>query len=75
SPQRTQRAQSKLVLTIFAIKEVPHGLAAGLVGFLGRFAFVGVHAALGCGLDSLWLAARWAAVGETGLVRLQLKLF
>src|ERR1700690_4504859 len=62
-------------LTIFAVKQVAHGLPARLVRFLLVFSFVGVHAALGCWFSALRLAALRAAVGETGLVGLQLKLF
>lgn len=61
-------------LTVFAIEQVTHGTAARGVDFnrgtaLGVFErtilFVG-------GL--LWLAARWAAIGEAGFARIQLEL-
>ena len=62
-------------LTILAVKELAHRAPASLIRFSHSLAFIGVHAALRCGVIT-WFGstALWARVGETGLIRLQLKL-
>ena len=62
-------------LAVFAVKEVAHCLPPGLVRFSHRLALVGVHARFRCGANGFGGAAPWAAVGETGFVRLQFELF
>lgn len=61
-------------LAILAVEKVAHRLSPSLVGFLLRLAFVCVHAALFNGLTRFRLATSWAAVGKTGLARLQFEL-
>ena len=61
--------------TILAIKKFAHRLPTGLIYVSFILAFVGVHAALGCGFSAFRGAARRTTVGKTGLVRLQFKLF
>jgi hypothetical protein len=46
-----------------------------LIHFRRRLAFFGIHGTLGRGVGCFGGAARRAAVGETGFVRLQLELF
>ena len=53
----------------------PHRFSASFVRFCQSFALIGVHAPLGCGPIGLRFAACRAAVGKTGLPRLQLELF
>ena len=53
---------------------IAHGSPPSLVCFTQSLALVGVHASLTGGDGFLGRAALWAAVGETGLVRLQLEL-
>jgi hypothetical protein len=65
-------------LAVLAVEEVAHGLTAGIVRFFGGGAFVGGHAALGCGTGRFggarFLCALGAAVGEARFIRLQLEL-
>jgi hypothetical protein len=65
-------------LAVLAVEEVAHRLAAGLVRFIRGLAFVGGHAALGCGTGCFggagFLCALGAAVCEAGFVGLQFKL-
>lgn len=63
------------VLAILAVKEVTHGLSSCFVGLRDVFAFVGVHATFGGRVFSLRGTAFRAAIGETGLVGPQFKLF
>jgi len=62
-------------LAILAVEEVAHRSSPSFVRFLQGFAFVGVHALLRYGAGAFGFAARWAAVGKAGFVRLQLELF
>jgi len=59
-------------LTVFAIEEVADGAAAGCVGF---FVVLKAGGGLGGGVFVFGIAAGRAAVGEAGLVGLQLELF
>jgi hypothetical protein len=61
-------------LAILAIQQLPHRLPPSLAHFTQVLALIGVHAALTCGPSRFGVAARWAAVGETRLIRLQLEL-
>ena len=63
-----------LGLAILAVEEVAHRASSSFVCFLHRLAFVGVHAPLRDGAGGFRFAARWAAVGEAGLIRLELEL-
>jgi hypothetical protein len=60
---------------ILAIKELTYRLSPSFVRFTRSFAFVGVDATFRDGLTGFRGAARQAAVGKTGFVRLQLELF
>lgn len=62
-------------LTIFAIQKVLHRFASSFVSFFARAAFIGVLSTLGDRTAGFLNAAIWAAIRETGLIRLQLKLF
>ncbi len=72
-----EQAAVGTVLAVFAVKKLAHGLAPGLVGFSGIFAFERVHGTLvgGLRIGSFGLAAGGTTVGETRLVGLQLELF
>ena len=62
-------------LAILAIEEVAHRSSPSFVRFLQSFAFVGVHTLFRYGVSVFGFAARWAAVGKAGFIRLQLELF
>src|SRR5271154_1644616 len=62
-------------LAILAVEEVTHRRSASFVGLLQSLAFLGIHTRLRFGIRVLGFAAGGAAVGEAGLVGLQLKLF
>ena len=62
-------------LAILAIEKVSHGFPAGFVGFFLSLAFVGVRGLLRFGTGLFGLAALRAAIGEAGLIRLQLEFF
>jgi hypothetical protein len=65
----------KAALTVLAIQQLAHGLAAGFVRFFRILVLGAAHAARGCRLSSVSFAACRASVGEAGFVRLELKLF
>src|SRR5579864_7440577 len=58
--------------TVFAVEQILHGFAAGGIG-----ASVGLERVAGFGARTgrIFLAARRAAVGETGLARFQFEFF
>jgi hypothetical protein len=60
-------------LAILAVKQVAHGCSARFVRLRESFAFVGVHGPLGFGAGRFGFAAGGAAIGEAGLIRLQLE--
>ena len=65
-------------LAIFTVEKVAHGLATSFVGFRKGTAIVSVHGGLSSGgLDftGLRLAALGTAIGEAGLIGLELELF
>jgi hypothetical protein len=55
-------------LAILAVQKFPHRLAPGLIDFR-------IQALLAGGVVRLGLTTGWAAVGETGFIRLQLEFF
>lgn len=61
-------------LAILAVQQLTHRLSPSLAHFSRILALIGVHAVLSW---DIWFgaAASRAAVGETGLIRLQLELF
>ncbi len=63
-------------LAVFAVEEIADGFAASFVRFGDALALVGIHvAALGLRILRIVSTALGTAVGETGFVRLQFKLF
>jgi len=60
--------------TLFAVKQIADGLAAGVVRFFRGLALVGVAAALVFCVGSFRLTASGTAVGKAGLAGLQLEL-
>ncbi len=62
-------------LAVFTVEEVAYGLPASGVRLACRFTLVGVHAQLVFGRGCFRGAALGAAVGETGLIRLEFELF
>jgi len=62
-------------LPILAVEKVAHRPSPRFVRFYQSLAFVGVHAVLRQRGRLFGFAARWAAVGKAGLVRLQFELF
>jgi hypothetical protein len=71
----SQAARSVVRLAIFAIQQIAHGLLSCRVHFAGILALVGIHAALGYRGSLFGSAALRTAVGEPGLVRLELEFF
>ena len=63
------------VLAVLAVEEVTHGLSSRFVGLRNVLTLVGVHATFGGRVFSLRGTALRAAIGETGLVGPQFKLF
>jgi hypothetical protein len=59
-------------LAILPVEEVAHRSPPC---FVQSLAFVGGHSRLGYEVNMFRFAARWAAVGKAGFIRLQLKLF
>jgi hypothetical protein len=72
--RRKAKVGKPKTLTVFAIQQLAHGLAAGFIGVPGVLALDGVHAALGRRLGWLCFTTLRTAVGKAGLVRLELKL-
>src|SRR6185437_14592337 len=66
---------SHRVLAVFTIQKIAHGLPAGGIPFASSLAALGVHASGGCRTALVRLTAFRTAVGEAGLIRLQLKFF
>jgi hypothetical protein len=58
--------------TILAVQEVAH---RGSPSLIQSFALVGVRTRFRCGLGVFGFAARWAAVGKSRFIGLQLELF
>ncbi|MGB8011551.1 MAG: hypothetical protein WCF68_08055 [Terriglobales bacterium] len=63
------------LLAVFAVKKIAHGLLPRRVGFFISFEDVGWRVAAGAGFNLFGLAAGWAAIGESGFIRLQFELF
>jgi hypothetical protein len=62
-------------LAIFAIEEFAHGLSPGFIRFPRGLALIGVHATMRFGGTLFGSTTLRTAIGETGLIRFQLKLF
>jgi len=70
-PRRVRRCS----LAVLAVEQVAHGSSPGFIRLGQTLAFVGVDPPLRRGLGLLGRAASWAAIGESGFIRLELKLF
>jgi hypothetical protein len=64
-----------VLLAVFAVKEISHGLTSGLVRFGWSLLVDGVHVTLCERFYRFGFAALGTAIGETGFVGLQLELF
>src|SRR5208282_3419796 len=62
-------------LAVLAVEEVAHRPPPSFVRFHQNLAFIGVLALLRYGGIMFRYAARWAAVGKSGFIRLQFELF
>ena len=72
--RRRRRTHRVARLPILAVEEVAHRPSPSFIGFHQSLAFVGVHHLLRRG-SVFGFAARRAAVGKAGFIRLQFKLF
>jgi hypothetical protein len=71
--QALNSSDPRLALTIFAVKEIAHGLLAGFIDFADGLALVGVHGAFGGGGGCFRATAFGTAVSEARFIWLQLE--
>lgn len=72
---RSAANESKKSLAVFAVQEIAHRGAPGLVRFALALTIESVGRTVGCGINRFGLATGWTAIGEAGLIRLQLEFF